>query len=75
MTGISSDISFGSGKSEDNSMHVQQCMNAFLPVMKVLANEDLNFEMLGGGLTKVAVSGMGLDASTLLTSFAASAMI
>ena len=34
---------FGSGKSEDNSMHVQQGMNVFLLVTKILASEDFNF--------------------------------
>ena len=43
LTGINSDIRFGIGKSKDNSMHVQQGMNAFLPATKVLASEDLNF--------------------------------
>ena len=69
LTGIITEIRFGSRKSEDNSMHVQQNMNAFLPVKTSI------FEMLGSDLAKVAVGGVGLEASALLTSFATSAMI
>ena len=43
LTNISSGIKFGSGKSEDNSMHVQQGMKMFLTAIEVLANEDPNF--------------------------------